>query len=246
MSFWPSWKYQMDGMKWPLIVFYGVIVALLVLMGVSMTIVAREHNQFSVGGLEMASMIFLFIAGLNSFKATFHMLSANSVSRKTMFVSFLAVIGIVAAGMAVIDSVYGLIMRALGDYNPMFIQLYGGQQAALGVMAGKGFLWMFCSYLAAGMTGYFITTLYYRMNKPVKLLVSIGIPVLLFIVGPALDVTLFNSAVSNAFAWFFAWSSGLASGNPFMGMISDIVLVAALGGLSFIALRRTPVKTKTS
>jgi hypothetical protein len=38
----------MDGMKWPLIVFYGVIVALLVLMGVSMTIVAREHNQFSV------------------------------------------------------------------------------------------------------------------------------------------------------------------------------------------------------
>ena len=164
MNFWPSWKYQMDGMKWSLIVFYGVIAALLVLMGISMTIVTREHNQFSVGGLEMASIIFIFVTGLNSFKTTFHMLSANSISRKTMFVSYLAVIGIVAAGMAVIDTLYGAAMKMLGSYQSMFEQIYGLETGTPALVAG-GFEWRLCSYLVAGMMGYFITTLYYRMNK---------------------------------------------------------------------------------
>jgi len=242
MRFLSAWKYHLAGIKWPLIIFYSVMAALLVLMGISLTVANRQNIQMSAGGLEMASIIFVFIVGLNSFSQAFLMFSANGVSRKTMFLSFLAMLGVMAAGMAVIDSAYGLIMKTAGNYQSMFEQMYGFRNTTI----IGGFLWRFCSYLAAGMTGYLITTLYYRMNKPVKLLVSIGVPVLLLIGMPALDNALWGGAVSEAAGRFFAWSSGVSTGSPGLGMISDIVFSVVLGMLSYITLRRAPVKTKTS
>jgi hypothetical protein len=188
----------------------------------------------------------VFVVGLNAFRPTFLMLSANGVSRKTMFVSFLALLGALAVGMAIIDSAYGQIMRAVGDYRSMFEQMYGMEHAASAASIVSGFVWRVCSYLAAGMIGYLITTLFYRMNKPVKLLVSIGVPVLVLFVWPAVDYSLWDGATTKAIGWFIAWSSGLSSGDPYIGVISDLVLTAALGALSFIALRRAPVKVKTS
>lgn len=243
MNFLPAWKYQLDGMKWPFIIFYIVIAALLILMGVSMSIAVREGNQFNVGGLEMASVVFIFVCGLNSFKSSFHMLSANGVSRKTMFVSFVAVLGTVAAGMAVIDSVVSLAMKGFGNYEPGFMQMYGiDSYSAASVMTGL--LWMFCTNLAAGMAGYLITTLFYRMNKPVKLLVSIGVPVLLLFIWPLVDWALFQGAVSKAFAMFTGWAFGFLDGNPFMGVVSNVLLSLIFAALSFVTLRRVPVKAR--
>lgn len=243
MNFLPSWKYQLDGMKWPLIIFYTVIAALLILMGVSMSIAIREGNQFTVGGLEMASVVFIFICGLNSFKAAFHMLSANGVSRKTMFVSFLAVLGTVAAGMAVIDSTISLLMRSVGEYHPGFMQMYGIESYSTSAVL-TGVLWMFCTNMAAGMAGYLLTTLYYRMNKPVKLLVSIGVPVLLLFVWPIADWALFRGAVSIALTRFTGWAFGFMDGNPFRGIVTNVLLVLIFVALSFAALRRAPVKAR--
>jgi hypothetical protein len=241
MRFLPAWKYQLAGVKWPLIVYYAVIAALLTLMGVSLSLARQQHAQVTVGGLEMASMIFVFVLGLNAYKPTFFMFSANGVSRRTMFVSFLALLGAVAAGMAVIDSAYGQIMRAFGDYRSMFEQMYGLQASIAG-----GFAWRLCSYLAAGMTGYLLTVLFYRMSKPVKLLVSVGVPALALFVWPAVDYSLWDGATTKAVGWFIAWASGLSSGQPVIGVISDIVLVALLGALSYLALRRASVRTRTS
>ncbi len=250
MNFLPAWKYQMDGMKWPLIIFYIVIAALLILMGVSMSIAVREGNQFTVGGLEMASVVFIFVCGLNSFKAPFHMLSANGVSRKTMFISFLAVLGAVAAGMAVIDSTVSAVMRCIGNngpgignYESGFMQMYGIESYGAASLL-TGLLWMFCAILAAGMAGYLITTLYYRMNKPVKLLVSIGAPVLLLIVWPIVDWTLFRGAVSSAFAMLISWAFGFSTGNPFMGISTNVLLALMFAALSFAVLRRAPVRAR--
>lgn len=250
MNFLPAWKYQMDGMKWPLIIFYIVIAALLVLMGVSMSLAVRQGTQFTVGGLEMASVVFIFVCGLNSFRSSFHMLSANGVSRKTMFVSFIAVLGAVAAGMAVIDSTVSMVMRGIrnfgpgvGNYHPAFMQMYGLTPNNAADVA-TGLLWMFCCYLAAGMTGFLITTLFYRMSKPVKLLVSIGVPVLLLFVWPIVDLSLFQGAVSNAIISAIGWASGLSTGNPYMGVVSSVLVTLIFGGLSFAALRRAPVKAR--
>ncbi|NLT96557.1 MAG: hypothetical protein GXW96_00105 [Christensenellaceae bacterium] len=244
MRFLPAWKYQMNGVKWPLIIYYIVIASLLVLMGVSLSIV-QGRDRITVGGLEMASMIFIFVAGLNSYKPVFFMMSANGISRRTMFVSFLAMLGVVAAGMALVDTLYGIGMKMAGDYRTMFEQLYGRAANAPAWIPG-GFEWRLCSYLVAGMAGYLITILYYRMNKAVKLLVSIGVPILVLFVWPAADLTWFNGATIRAVGWLIEWASGLSSGNPYIGVMSNIVLTALLGALCYLALRRAPIKTKTS
>ena len=244
MRFLPAWKYQMNGVKWPLIIYYIVIASLLVLMGISMSIV-QGRARITVGGMEMASMIFMFVVGLNSYKSVFFMMSANGISRKTMFISFLAMLGAVAAGMALIDTLYVIGMKMAGDYRTMFEQMYNIETSAQ-VWIPAGFEWRLCSYLAAGMAGYLITILYYRMNKAVKLLVSIGVPVLVLFVWPAADLTWFNGATTKAVGWLIGWASGLLSGNPYIGVISDIVLTALLGALCYVALRRAPIKTKTS
>ena len=244
MRFLPAWKYQMNGVKWPLIVYYIVIASLLVLMGVSLSI-AQENVRITVGGMEMASMIFIFVVGLNSYKSVFFMMSANGISRKTMFVSFLAMLGVVAAGMALVDTLYGIGMKMAGNYQTMFEQLYNLETSAPAWIPG-GFEWRLCSYLVAGMAGYLITILYYRMNKAVKLLVSIGVPVLVLFVWPAADLAWFNGATLKAVGWLIGWASGLSSGNPYIGVISNIVLTALLGALCYVALRRAPIRTKTS
>jgi hypothetical protein len=244
MRFLPAWKYQMSGVKWPLIVYYGVIAALLALMGISLSI-AGDSTRVSVGGMEMASMIFVFVMGLNSYKSVFFMMSANGISRKTMFVSFLAMLGIVAAGMALVDTLYGIGMKMVGDYRTMFEQLYNLETSAPVWIPG-GFVWRLGSYLVAGMAGYLITILYYRMNKAVKLLVSIGVPILVLFVWPEVDIAWFNGTTIKAIGWLIAWASGLSSGNPYIGVISDVVLAALLGALCYMALRRAPIKTKTS
>ena len=129
MRFLPAWKYQMNGVKWPLIIYYIVIASLLVLMGVTLSIV-QGRTRVTVGGMEMASIIFIFVMGLNSYKSVFLMMSANGISRKTMFVSFLAMLGIVAAGMALIDTLYGIGMKMAGDYRTMFEQMYNIEASA--------------------------------------------------------------------------------------------------------------------
>ena len=244
MRFLPAWKYQMNGVKWPLIIYYIVIAALLTLMGISLSIV-EGRAQVTVGGMEMASMIFIFVVGLNSYKPVFFMMSANGISRKTMFVSFLAMLGIVAVGMALIDTLYGMGMKLIGGYQSMFELLYNKETGAPVWIPG-GFEWRLCSYLLAGMAGYLITVLYYRMNKPVKLLVSIGVPILVLFVWPAADIAWFNGVTRRAVGWLIGWASGLSSGNPYIGVASDIVLTVLLGALCYVALRRAPIKTKTS
>jgi hypothetical protein len=84
------------------------------------------------------------------------------------------------------------------------------------------------------------------MNKAVKLLVSIGVPILVLFVWPEVDIAWFNGTTIKAIGWLIAWASGLSSGNPYIGVISDVVLAALLGALCYMALRRAPIKTKTS
>jgi len=238
MRFLPAWKYQLDGVKWPVVIYYGVIAALVVLGSIAMAFV--QNDGVMIRSIEMSSMIFLFVMGLNSFKSVFFMMSANGISRKTMFVSFVAMVGTVSAGMALIDTIFSVC--ASGGSATMFELIYNIK----GTATASGFVWRLCTYLVIAMAGYLITTLYYRMSKAVKLLVSIGVPVLVLFVWPAVDYSLLNGVTTDAVGRLISWASGLSTGNPYIAVMSDIVLTVLFGALSWVAMRRAPVKTKTA
>jgi hypothetical protein len=200
-----------------------------------------------IGGMDMASMIFLFVVGLNSFKPTFHMFAANGISRKTLFVSFIATTGIICSGMAIIDSVNTIIINQFVEYQPVMVQLFASRYSSIGFTTyGEGLLWMFFMYAACMMFGFFLTTAYYRMNRPLKLIISIGVPVFMFIILPILDAQLLSGAVYKAIGTFIAFCSGRLSGSPYVAMASNVVFYAIFALFGFLLTRRATVKLSAS
>jgi len=74
-------KYRFYDYWKALLIFYIVIAASLVFMFV-FSALTRDNPEFrgSVQGLEIASVIFLFVLGLNSFKDVFMMFMQNGIS----------------------------------------------------------------------------------------------------------------------------------------------------------------------
>ena len=78
-----SVKYQLDEYKRPVIIFYIIV---LLVCTVSLAAIMPADDSAAVkgrfGGMEIATIIFLFIAGMNSFRDAFRLFMQNSISRK--------------------------------------------------------------------------------------------------------------------------------------------------------------------
>lgn len=241
-----AYKYQLLELRKPVLIFYIVVAALLVLAAI-LQILLKPYGYVSFsGGFGGATIIFLFVCGLNAFRQQFHMFLANGISRRTMFVSSVAAFGTISIGMALIDGVMGLIMSAIMHNSADFAAWYGisaGMSSAFSSVVDS-FVWAVFCYMAAAMAGLFITTAYYRMNKPLKLIVSIGVPVLLIIVLPILDASLFNGAITLAVGRFIsAVTSLLGEGNPYSTVLANVFSILISGGLAWLLMRRATVKS---
>jgi hypothetical protein len=191
MRFRTAWKYFISDMKNAVMIFYLIVFLGFTFFSVSISGTGPNNSSFS--GLEMASMIFLFICGLNSFKKNYLFLMTNGVSRKTQFCSFLLSSFTVATFMAVVDTIISNVVPLLlnTDYNSMFNQMYSGlEQSPAKVLTS--FLWSVVFYLFAIILGFFITTAYYRMVKLLKIAISIGVPVFFTTIFPIIDYRYFN------------------------------------------------------
>lgn len=242
-----SVKYQFAEAKKPLIIYYAIIFTLVAIAYISANVFFSVHvNNISFSGVEMASMIFIFVAGLNSFKETFRMFMQNGVSRKTLFLSYLLSLLPVCGIMAVIDNSLGILDRYTSNYRSVFLQFYGswfGDNPGIIQTYAVGLLWGLTTYAACAMAGYLITVLYYRMNKALKLLVSIGVPVFLIIVLPAVDVTFTGGAISKGIAQLIQLAIGARHGNsPVIAIGFNLLLTALYGALSFLLIRKAVVK----
>ena len=106
-----SIQYQLADFIGPVIVYYGVVVALHVVACLAW--IFSSIRIYMGGGLSAFSTVFLFICGLCSFHDNLPMHLQNGVSRKTMYTAWLAVTGIVSAAMAVADTVLAVLIDLL-------------------------------------------------------------------------------------------------------------------------------------
>ncbi|HEY8421545.1 MAG TPA: hypothetical protein VIL05_07390 [Thermoclostridium sp.] len=237
-------KYRLYDNKKAILIFYIVIVSVLAFMFL-FSALNRGNHKFngSIQGLELASAIFLFVVGLNSFKEIFRMFMQNGISRKTMFLSYVASTAAICIIMAFIDSILALISRSItavngGIYSRGVIEMmYGKQVNSIGTFLLSIILCFFIN-IAFTSLGFFITTLYYRMNKTQKITVSIGVPALLFVILPIADTLLLNGI-------FFTGLAGILTASfrdPFMCMLSCFVLSGVLMALSWMLVRKAAVK----
>jgi len=232
MKFKPALKYYITELIKPLVIFYLIIFAIFCFLTVS---ISSENVTF--GGLEGASMIFLLVNGLDSFKTPFRLYLQNGVSRKTLMQSFLVGMAAVAAFMAAVDVFIALAAKNILPYRSGFDQLYGQGAGAYG--AFPRLIWYFTAYIFISLLGFFITTLYYRMNKWQKITLSIGAPVTLIVIIPILDALYAGGAIYRGVRTFFAFAWGYSSGyNPYYSVVTCILFSLLLAALSYLLIRR--------
>lgn len=247
MKFNSALKYQMNGFKKPMIIYYAIIYLIVILAAVPELFLPHADIEGTWSGMEMATMIFIFVCCLNSFKPSFKMFLANGVSRKTMFKSFITTIAIVVLVLTVIDSISSFIFSSVTNYNSMFYNIYSARYTMASAVSFQvsieGILWRIFSYAAVGITGFFITVLYYRMDKPMKLLVSIGVPIFFFMILPYIDNMFCNGVIYDTIGYLIAKAGGFLDGyNPYIADLSNAIIFAVLSGLSYLLIRRATVK----
>jgi hypothetical protein len=249
-----SVKYQLHDSKKPLVVFYSVLflstLIIILLTGFSKNSVVSVKG--SLQGLEMASAVFLFVAGLTSFREIFRLFVQNGVSRKALFLGRLITVACISMGMSLIDNMAARFFRAILpaggrlEYMSLFEMLYGSRYASRSsgfLRLFEGILLMFTIYVGLSMIGYFITTLYYRMQKGTKIAVSIGVPAFLFILLPMVDSYVFGGALGRAIEKFLLFAFGFLNGaNPYYAMVTMLLIFAVFSGLSWLLVRKAVVK----
>lgn len=246
-----SIRYQLADFIGPVIVYYGVVVALHVVACLAW--IFGSIRFYMGAGLSAFSTVFLFICGLCSFHDNLPMHLQNGVSRKTMYIAWLAVTGIVSAFMAAADTVLAVLINLLdlpiwgyGSAN-LFFTLFDLDGLAFGQTLVNTLFSILFSFvlLALAMTlGYFIVVFFYRLPVKLRIVVGACAGFLLFFGLPGakiLDTNLLGEGLRAFFRQYlepvleFIWE------NPFALMGTWAVAAVVLSALSWLLMRRTAV-----
>ena len=246
MSFSKAFKYSVFSNKKPILGFYTVVVALYLVFIVTSFFISGG----SISGMDMASLVFLFVFGITSFKENFYMLLQNGVSRKNMFLGTVLSLLVVSVFVAVADTV---LVRSLGlvpaenfTLVSLFKQLYGMTQysdsSAFAVSIHE-IAWNSMMKFAFASIGLFIGCAYYKMNALTKTLVSCGVPCFFLLGLPLIDLAIpaldLYGKLKEAFLFFFGFSDGVSS---YQCVLCCIALAVVVSGITFLMLRKTSVK----
>lgn len=222
------------------IVFYGIMLLALIatLIGYRLS-----GGKIYTSGIELASIIFLFVLGLNLFKSQFYFLIQNGVSRKANLIGFIVSTFIVII-FAIIDTFSSVIMHNLIGYESFYNILYSSTAQSYGLIyILNSTLFLTVMYGASLMLGYFITTLYYAMNKAMKIIVSVGVPVFLFIGLPIIEFFL-NVDIGGKIVYIILNMLGIYDGstNILYPVLSCIAIYIVLSLFVYLLTRKISVK----
>lgn len=229
--------YRLNESKLPLLIFYLAVGGSLLLSLIITLFIPSE--EVTIRGMEMSSLVFLFCMGLNAFKPYLKMFLQNGISRLTLFISAIVYLSIISLFCALVDNIFAALFSGQINYNGLFGMIYTPNFFL-------ELLWTFACYFMLSALGFLITNLYYRMNTIVKVLVSVAVPLFIFVGLPILYV--FNPSFN---LWKVLWDFflaamgiNLAGGtfNPLMAVFSFMIGAAILFGASYPFVRRATIK----
>lgn len=241
-----STKYQLYEYKKSLLIYYFVVTVVYASFYVA-SIISKDSNFETSGGISASTIVFLFIAGLNSFKETFLMSLQNGISRKTFLWGRVISVGVISIIMAVVDRALNGTFGLFNDERYQMVDIYAGvyptraSEVSSFLAVFESILLLVFMYFAVTACGYLITAAYYRMNKAVKTIVSVGVPTCVFIVIPIID-QFANGRISMAMYTFMRFATGVNKGNPYIIMLSSLVVAFICFGLSWLLTRKAVVK----
>jgi hypothetical protein len=199
-------------------------------------------------GNEIATMIVCFVIGILIFKNNFRFFTSFSVSRKRLFFGFLSGLGLTSLAVSLIDTFNFAVFSKFMKYHTLYLIM---AQNVIGKnldttpitpsLIFANWLWCFLEYLCVALFGLLIGALYYRMSKPVKIIVSVGVPSILFLILPLIDSNLAKGRILHFLVDTFVWwvNLSLKTGSD---LFSRLAMAATFLGLFWLLLRKAEVK----
>lgn len=238
----PTFRYYLGEYVRPVLIFYLVMVLLVAFSGILAVSVDPGEGTHFINGTEMTTAIFLFVCGCLSFKEYFYYLLQNGVSRPTQFWGFMGAAGAACVFCAAADQVLIMLLQMVEPSQSLYGMLFLQNQSGTLGHTFAAMLWSIPVYLLAFLGGYFIATLYYRMNKLLKTVVSIGVPALFLLLLPMADVQLFHGRLGNTLALFLRSILGGGHASPVQSGLCFLLLACLPAGFAYLLMRRAPVK----
>ena len=236
-------RYQLHTFVRQAMIYYAVTLGVYTI-GAIIAAILGERNV-AMGGGDFSTSIFLLIVGMNAFKSHFQLFVQNGISRKTLFTGLILSALLLSFGAMLADSLYPLLFPLL-ERTSFFQEVYRVDRGFRNTLIGS--LWTTLFFFGAMCIGFFITVLYYRMSKLLKIIVSAGVPVVFFVVLPIVEALVpsfhFYSVLFRFVGWCLGWNyNNLLGGlDPVRPLLSFAVFGAGLSGLSFLLVRRATFK----
>lgn len=237
-------KYQFFEVLNSIKVYYAIIIAIFL----SITLLATTNSgEVNSSGIEFSTVIFIFIAGLNSFKNSFKFTQGNNVTRKTFFkgliISTLPIAALMAVADVILNRIYNLFVACPTMYDMLYDKGFGqsvwNQSNSLGTLFGT-MLFLVFLYTVAFNFGIFINLIYYRSNTVLKVIISIAPFVVITLLGNFHE--LLPEKFWNGLGNFLLRAFGLNNYNVYAPIFSFFTIAIVLSGFIFLLMRRAVVK----
>lgn len=239
-------KMNIENMIWDIGVFYSIVIIAIA----NLSILTVKFGG-STSGLEFATMIFLFVCGLNSFKENFYFAQGNNISRKCFITGVITAIFPIAIFMAIIDISINRVMNLFTVSPTLYDLFYSTTKPLTFDVIKNGWiqsnstetlintvLLAAIMYVLSYVLGLVINMVYYRSNVFVKILISLVPPVLIFSAG------IIGDGTGYYFLEFIKEIFGINNGNSSLALLSFVVLVIILGCTSKILINEATIKER--
>ncbi|WP_099203722.1 hypothetical protein [Scatolibacter rhodanostii] len=245
-----TYKFYLRTMMISAAMYYGITVAIM-LSGEAFIKIAASGNDdvtFS-NSTTIGSPIFAFVWGILIFTTYIKFMLQNGVSRKTMFCTGVLSIFSLSTIMGILDMILALLFNKIRSGSQssevsLFSMIYKNEMPVSQFTFGdivSNVLWTFALTIFLGFLGTLIGLVFYRLSKLGKIIVGVGLGGGILILLPVIEATMTKGAIVKAIGRFFLFVFGLqdTSGpNPYIWVISSLVICVVLITLSFLLVRR--------
>lgn len=243
-----SFKYQFQEVWQSIGMLYLVQIGMRLL---ALLIASKIGGEYvTMNGMNMMSAMFMLIIGMCSFTESFQFLLRNGVSRKQILAGKMLVFAAGAGMCGVADTLLATVDQKLngwgnikfgGEILPLFYPEFLEQVSSV-VRAIVSVALLSVVYALFAGAGYMVSIIWYRLNKIGRIIFAFGVPAVLWLVYPLADYFLFGGRSMIAIMNAIMKLSGLADGNPFYGLISGVIGLVILAGVSILLIRKTVVR----
>lgn len=241
-------KYNLSSIKSGLAIYYLIFIAVCV----SFVLLDKNTNgSIFTSGIEMASVIFIFVAGLNFFKENFYFMKSNNVTRKEFLygtaISMVPIVLIMSIIDIVINRIYNIFIASPTNYDMIYTSLRSEnwflnnnwvQSNSIETLFNT-FMFQAAVYLVFFSLGFLITIIYYKCNSLMKIVVSV-LPVVSIMILNIVGIYYTNliNKVNNIINIMFGWDSQ----NPYMAVLTCLIIYIILITISRLLTKRVIIK----